>query len=178
MQTNTQKQKDENLFEQLYLSYRDLLFYVAYSILHDIPTAEDAVQQAFMRVLRHLDKIEGPDCPKTRNFLVIIVKNIAINLYHARRKRDTVSFDEVDGWVGAPRDEIAEMESAQRLSDLMKRLPESYRDALMLRYDNGYSCAEIAQLLGISEENVRKRIQRARARLADEIAREEAELDA
>ena len=136
------------------------------------------MQQAFLRLLSHVDKIITVDCPKTRNFMVIIVKNIAINLYHARKRPNAVPFDEVEGWMIPHRDEIAEVESSHRLSDLMKQLPESYRDVLMLRYDNGYSCAEIAQMLDLNEENVRKRIYRARARLADEIAKEEAQKDA
>lgn len=157
--------------EALYITYRQIMFYVSYSILHDIPTAEDAVQQAFLRVMDHLEKISDTDCPQTKNFMVIIVKNIALNLYNARRKKGTVSFDEVEGWLlASPRDEIRDYEDAQQLEDLMSRLPESYRDALMLRYDNGYSAAEIAALLQISEENVKKRLQRARARLSDLIS--------
>jgi RNA polymerase sigma-70 factor (ECF subfamily) len=48
---------------------------------------------------------------------------------------------------------------------LIASLPESYRGVLMLKYDNGYSTKEIAQMLGLSEENVKKRIQRARKKL-------------
>lgn len=172
--TKNGKQKeltDADKLEALYLTYRQLMFYVAYTILHDIPAAEDAVQQAFLRAMNHLEKISGVDCPQTKNFLVIIVKNIALNLYNARRKRNTVSFDEVEGWLlASPRDELHDWEASQQLEDLMERLPESYRDALMLRYDNGYTAAEIASLLQISEENAKKRLQRARAKLAQLIA--------
>lgn len=166
---------DADKLEALYETYRQLMFYVAYSILHDIPSAEDAVQQAFLRIMDNLEKIADTDCPQTKNFMVIIVKNIALNLYNARRKKGTVSFDEVEGWLlASPRDEIRDFEDARQLEDLMARLPESYRDALMLRYDNGYSAAEIAALLQISEENVKKRLQRARAKLADLISEGEA----
>lgn len=162
---------DADKLEALYENYRQLMFYVAYSILHDIPSAEDAVQQAFVRTMNHLEKISEIDCPQTKNFLVIIVKNISLNLYNSRRKKSMVSFDEVEGWLlASPRDEIHEWETAQDLEEIMEQLPESYRDALMLRYDNGYSAAEIAVLLQISEENAKKRLQRARAKLADLIA--------
>lgn len=166
-----QRQTQSEKLEALYKTYRHLMFYVAYSILHDIPTAEDAVQQAFVRVISHIEKISEIDCPQTKNFMVIIVKNISLNLYHSRRKKETVSFDEVEGWMlSSARDEIQEWEDSQQLESFMERLPESYRDALMLRYDNGYSTAEIAALLGIQEENAKKRLQRARAKLADMIA--------
>lgn len=160
--------------EDIYHTYRQLLFYVAYSILHDIPTAEDCVQQSYIRVMPHLEKITEVHCPQTKNFMVIIVKNIALNVYNARRKKSTISYDEVEGWLlASPNDEIENWESSAHLEDLMARLPDSYRDALMLRYDNGYSAAEIAGLLEISEEGAKKRLQRARAKLAELIAGEE-----
>lgn len=168
-EVDTQPQK----LEQLYLTYRKLMFYVAYSILHDIHLSEDAVQQAFLRVMNHLEKISEITCPQTKNFLVIIVKNISLNMYNARRDKAAVSYDEVEGWVCAGADVLEEQEQAIYLDEMMRLLPESYRDALMLRYDNGYTSSEIASILQISEENAKKRLQRARARLADLIAAEE-----
>ena len=46
--------------------------------MRDYQLAEDAVQKAFMKVLDNLHKIEEPDCNKTRAFLVIITRNVAI----------------------------------------------------------------------------------------------------
>ena len=49
--------------------------------------------------------------------------------------------------------------------ELIGQMPESYRSVLLLKYDNGYSTAEIASMLNLTEENVKKRIQRARKKL-------------
>ncbi len=54
----------------------------------------------------------------------------------------------------------------------MARLPDGYRSVLLLKYDNGYSTAEIASMLGLTEENVKKRLQRARKKLQEILERE------
>lgn len=54
----------------------------------------------------------------------------------------------------------------------MARLPDGYRSVLLLKYDNGYSTAEIASILGLTEENVKKRLQRARKKLQEILERE------
>lgn len=52
------------------------MYYVANYILHDEFLAEDAVQQSFMKIYNHLDKIGENYCRKTRNFLFIICRNV------------------------------------------------------------------------------------------------------
>ena len=77
-------EKDERSekIEQLYSLYRNVMFYTAERILRDHHLAEDAVQKAFLKVLDNLHKISEIDCNKTRAFLVIIVRNVAITMYN------------------------------------------------------------------------------------------------
>ncbi len=170
----TDAEKDR--FEQLYLSYRQVMYYAANSILKDSAMAEDAVQQAFMRVLNHMDKIGEVNCPQTRSFMVIIVRNVAINLYNSRKKQLALSLDELAEWTpdeaASPSDELEAKEGTMHLAQLMARLPEGYRSVLLLKYDNGYSTSEIASMLGLTEENVKKRLQRARKKLQEILKRE------
>ena len=111
------------------------------------------------------------DCPKTKSFVVIIVKNIAINLYNSRKRRAVLSLDEMEGWTGgaapSPQQSVEDQEGALALAALLERMPEGYRSVLLLKYDNGYSTGEIADMLGLTEENVKKRIQRARKKLEE-----------
>ncbi len=160
---------DQDKFEQLYHMYRQLMFYTANSILHDAGMAEDAVHQAFIRVLDNMGKIGEVDCPQTKNFLVIIVRNIAINIYNDRKRKTTASLDELENWMpdpsAAPADAVEAKEGMMHLASLLEQMPEGYRSVLLLRYDNGYSAAEIANILMLSEENVKKRLQRAKKKL-------------
>ena len=167
---------EENKFEQLYLAYRQVMFYAANSILKDPAMAEDAVHQAFIRILNHMGKIGEVHCPQTRSFVVIIVRNVAINLYNSRKKQLALSLDELAEWTpdeaASPSDELEAKEGSLHLAQLMARLPDGYRSVLLLKYDNGYSTAEIASMLGLTEENVKKRLQRARKKLQEILERE------
>ena len=167
---------EENKFEQLYLAYRQVMFYAANSILKDPAMAEDAVHQAFIRILNHMGKIGEVHCPQTRSFVVIIVRNVAINLYNSRKKQLALSLDELAEWTpdeaASPSDELEAKEGSLHLAQLMARLPDGYRSVLLLKYDNGYSTAEIASMLGLTEENVKKCLQRARKKLQEILERE------
>lgn len=50
-------EQEKTKFEQLYLTYRQTMFYVANSVLHDTQLAEDAVHQAFLRIMDHMGNI-------------------------------------------------------------------------------------------------------------------------
>ena len=169
-------EEDKHKFEQLYLTYRQVMFYVANGILKDTQLAEDAVHQAFIRVMNHLDHIFDIECPQTKSFMVIIVRNISINLYNSRKRKAVLSFDELANWTGdeteAPLNAVESREGYLHLVDLLGRLPDHYRDVLLLKYDNGYSTAEIAALLELSEENVKKRLQRAKKKLEEILEKE------
>ncbi|MCI8492321.1 MULTISPECIES: RNA polymerase sigma factor [Anaerotruncus] len=175
--TALETEQEKTKFEQLYLTYRQTMFYVANSILHDSQLAEDAVHQAFLRIMDHMGNILEVECPQTKSFVVIIVKNIAINFYNRRKKQSVLSFDELADWsaerTATPKNEMEAQEGYDCLIELIGRMPESYRSVLLLKYDNGYSTAEIASMLDLTEENVKKRIQRARKKLEQILGTEE-----
>ena len=58
--------QDRNKFEQLYIQYKQLMFCVANSILRNEYDAEDAVHQAFLAIVKNLDKISDLECTKTK----------------------------------------------------------------------------------------------------------------
>jgi len=57
------------------------MFYVAKAILHDDFLAEDAVHDAFIKIIRHLDKIDEIPSNKTKSFMVIVVERTSIAIY-------------------------------------------------------------------------------------------------
>ena len=73
--------EEQRKFERVYTEYRQMMFYVANDVLHNEYDAEDAVQQAFMRVMNHLDGVDENDKHKTKSFLSIIAQNVAIDIY-------------------------------------------------------------------------------------------------
>ena len=72
-------------FEQFYLQYRHTMLWIAEEILDEHELAEDAVHEAFLRVLDHIQNIFPEKCNKTRSYFVIIVRNIALDMLRKRK---------------------------------------------------------------------------------------------
>ncbi|WP_041314013.1 RNA polymerase sigma factor [Heliomicrobium modesticaldum] len=157
---------EKSKFESLYLTYRKLMFHVANGILNDEGLAEDAVHQAFLKILENFDKVGEISCHKTRNYVVIIVRNVAINMYNSRKRYSAVPIEEAV--FCAAGDLPEQTENLDSLTKAVLKLPVIYKDALKLKYVQEFSNAEIAEMLGISEAAVRKRLERAR-RMLEEI---------
>lgn len=148
---------EKSKFEQLYHQYRALMFHVANGILHNDRDAEDAVHNAFVSIAENISKIEDPNCPKTKGYIVTIVERKAIDLYRRKQRRNVISIDEVNLGI--------QPEPSMDLADCFGKMPDRYRHVLMLKFRYGYDTREIAKLMGISEANAAKLIQRAKQQL-------------
>lgn len=166
--------EDRDKFEALYRKYRQLMQYAANEILQDNYLAEDAVHAAFLKIIPRIGRIGEVDCHKTKAFVIIVAENEAKRIYAARRRQNTIAFEEVqedpvdhDGGVEQLLAELTVEEIAAGIEDLSKL----DSDILTLRYIHGLTDKEIARLLNIHEAAVRKRIERARRRLAVQLRR-------
>ena len=152
-------------FETVYHRYRGLMYYVAYRILNNASDAEDAVHDAFIKIAENMKKISDPVCPKNQSYVVTIVENKAIDLYREKQRRNVLPLAEE--YIGAaPAAEIERLAERDTLAAAIASLPPRYHSVLLLRYDCGYSNAEIANILDMTEPNVRKLIQRAKEKLS------------
>lgn len=161
--------QDRNKFEQLYIQYKQLMFCVANSILRNEYDAEDAVHQAFLAIVKNLDKISDLECTKTKTYLVTIVENCAIDIYRVKKRKATVPLNE--DIVGLE----FEGPHTNALAEAIAKLPVRYRHVILLKYDCGYSYSEIAEILGLSYEGVHSLDQRAKRKLKKVL--EEAGID-
>jgi RNA polymerase sigma-70 factor (ECF subfamily) len=164
-------------FTDLYEQTRLMCFYVAMKITHNEAIAEDAVQNAFLSVIKHKDRILSMPCGKRRSQIVIITKNKAIDLMRSENLHPTKPIDETEKGEGiADNFDVSEyvvgQESAERLVNMIRTLPEIYKTAFELRYVHEKSNAEIAELLGISSKAVYMRISRARNMLQELVDKE------
>jgi len=168
--------EDQSKFEQIYHAYKNLLFHVALDILHDECLAEDAVQRAFMKLIPQLGKLGDVACHQTKNFLVIMVRNLSFDLYNERKKITQVPFEDL-GEDELAMDETALLERMefQALVEKIRALPEIYGGALYLMYCEDYSVKKIAGLTGVSVSAVKKRLERGRQLLRVKLLEEEAD---
>lgn len=159
-------QEDQSKFEKVYLTYKGLMYHVAYKILNNEHDAEDVVHSAFVKIVENIQKIDVPVCQKTQNYVVTIVENKAIDLYRAnKRKNSSLYLDEISGIE-------VEATRVHGLAACMAKLTPRYRQIILLKYYQGFSCKEIAKQLDITEANAIKLDQRAKNKLL-QICREE-----
>ncbi len=134
-----------------------MLLRVALNLLGSIQDAEDAVQDTYLQYLRHRPVFESDEHEKA--WLLRVCINVSRNIGKSRSRRAYLEFDKLEN-VLPDRDERdnAVMEAVMSLSD-------KSRAVVLLYYIEGLSTSEIAKSLGISETAVRKRLQKARAKL-------------
>lgn len=158
-------EEEKSKFEKLYYQYRYVMQYVAYKILNDTQMAEDAVHEAFIRIAKNFHKVKEVDCPQTKGFVVIIVKNVALSMVKKETKIIEYSSMMYDSRINASvdiEDKMISKMSAEKILGVIKNLPDIYRDVLYLNVVEEYSINEITHMLNLSKETVKKRIQRGR----------------
>ncbi|HWA94672.1 MAG TPA: RNA polymerase sigma factor [Terracidiphilus sp.] len=168
-QTARERAAEETL-AALVDEYSGTLYRVAYSVLHNTTDAEDAVQEAFLRVLRHRDTLH--EVRDHRVWLIRIVWNIVLD--RKRRAKTRPETDDIADMARVlPAEGLSAEEraaAAQHHTHVLKqvdKLPAKEREVLLLSAFEELSSVEIASVLGITESSVRSRLFRARNLMAE-----------
>ena len=151
--------KTDKEIRELVEEYSSLIFRISYCILCDRDDAEDAVQETFLRYLTKAPEFNSEEHKKA--WLIKVSANISKNMLRLRIRRGVLNLDEVK--------EIGISDCDLETFELMMSLPSKYKLVLTLRYVENYSSKEIAEIVGISEETVRKRLQKGRELVKKEI---------
>ena len=165
--------EEQQKFTEIYYQYRHFLWYVANQKLQDAHLAEDAVQETFLALTRHLDKVEEVHSDRTRNFLATIVRSKAVDIL--RKKLPEAELPEAYGEKqngGDMLDQYLTKENYHRLVSCVLELDDTYRTVFEYKFMYQMSDAEIGDVLGISAKNVNIRYFRARKKLQDMIRKE------
>ena len=162
--------EDKKRFEELYYTYRNLMYKVSFNILQNPQDAEDALQDAFISIAKNFSKISDIKCPQTKSFVVIIIRNISYNVLKKRKRRRETDTDidelEIPDKKPQPDEAALDKYSVELLEKALQQLPSQYYDIIYLTSYMDYSIKEAADLLGISYDNAKKRLSRAKAKLA------------
>ena len=137
--------------------YGNSLLRMAYSYLHSMSDAEDVLQETLIRSLRARPLFDGEKHEKA--WLMRVAINLSKDRLAYNRYR---SHDELDERIPA--------EDRPDLSfvwEAVKQLPAQQAEVIHLFYEEGYSCADIAELLDKNEATVRSLMHRARGRLKE-----------
>ncbi|MGI8650428.1 MAG: RNA polymerase sigma factor [Rubrobacter sp.] len=151
---------DTRSYEELVRRYERLVAKVLYPYAKRETSAEDLVQETFLRAYDRLETF-NPEY-RFKTWLLAIANNLGIDTL--RRRREIVEFNqEVHGASsGGPETDAIDAERRAGVRVAMEALPETYQVPLMLRYDEEMSYAEIAEVLNLSVAAVKSRLFRAR----------------
>lgn len=172
--TSAQK-GDRDAFGELVRFHQPIALRVAYLVLRDEGEAEDAVQEAFLKAYRALDRFR-PEA-EFRPWLLRIVRNESLNRRrsHNRRLQLALKFSSdlaAEDAAPSPEGEVLEREQRQRLLFALYSLPDRHRAVIECRYLLEMSEEETATVLSIPRGTVKSRSARAIAdlekRLSDE----------
>lgn len=159
-------------FRQVMLPHMDAAYSLARYLARDQTLAEDVVQDAFLRAFRSFESWRG-EAPKA--WLLAIVRNCYLNQVAASPAR--AASRDLDDLAGDPPAELvdrrnpesvlAEKDEAAWLRATVERLPEPFREALVLRELEDLSYKEIAAITQVPIGTVMSRLSRARQMLAE-----------
>ncbi|MBQ1463385.1 MAG: sigma-70 family RNA polymerase sigma factor [Ruminococcus sp.] len=162
-------QQESEKVRQLYLLYEQPMYRIAFAVLKQQESAEDAVSDAFIRIINRLNKIGDPASEKTKAYIIRVIKSAAIDQYRKNKIFYTrqQSMDNDDFALQIPDNTDVE-------SDVLDRVPLQFLDELSpgdrqlvnLRCIHGLSWRDTAKRLSIGEAAARKRFQRIRKRLS------------
>lgn len=173
---------DFTAFEQLIGRFQDRVYGLAFRMLGEPHDAEDVVQQTFLSLVEHLRDFRGEST--VASWVLRIAANHALKLLRKRGGLPTVPIaDEEEAYHDIPhpdviapwRDDPMQLASRQEVRELIERalaeLDEKYRAVFVLRDVEGFSVKETAELLGITEANVKVRLLRARLALRERLTK-------
>jgi RNA polymerase sigma-70 factor (ECF subfamily) len=147
------KAGDEAAFEELVKAYRERLYRVAWRILRDDESAEDAAQEAFIKVHRHVARFEERSSLYTWMYRITV--NIALNKLKRDKFRNMVPLGDIIREDRSPRSDPERAalgsEVVDRVRQAVETLPDKQRAVFTLKFYEGLSHKEIAEVVGCSE---------------------------
>ncbi len=161
------KAKD-GLYEGLVSAYSRELYRFAYGLCGERAQSEDLVQETFLRAWRAIDQLQ--DAKAARAWLYTILRREYARLFQRQRPeaRDPADLD----FAGCRGYDTSTEAFVLRCA--LERISDDYREPLLLQVIGGFSCGDIADMLGLTPATVMTRVSRARRKLRELMERGEA----
>jgi RNA polymerase sigma factor (sigma-70 family) len=153
-------------FGRLIDATRNVVTSISLAIVRDVALSEDVAQEAYLEAWRTLRRLRNPAS------FVPWLRQLTRNRAHDQlRRRSRARITELDGEFQDPgpdaRSQLIAAEERTALAAALDELPASAREVVTLFYREGQSISQVAQLLGMSDAAVKKRLERARACLRE-----------
>jgi RNA polymerase sigma-70 factor (ECF subfamily) len=153
---------DDEAFRVLFETHKDRVYSIALRYAGDPAVAMDIAQDTFLKLLSSIQQFRGD--ASFESWLYRLVVNSCLD-YHRKRRRFLPLLDEALDVFRAPREsalhDLLREEQTERVQQVVAQLPEEQRMVVVLRYTEGLSYEEIADLLGCRRGTVASRLNRA-----------------
>ncbi len=158
-------QGDRDVYSHLVDKYQQMVYVLAFRMLGDEAAAKDAAQESFLSAYVSLRSFRRE--AKFSSWLTSITLNKCRDMLRGRK--DTVSVDDLEevlpGRDADPEERFHQKENEDLLQQALNKLPDEYREVIVLKHIRGLDYAEIAQTAGVSEGALKVRAWRAREML-------------
>lgn len=162
-------ESDKEKFERLYNTYKNMMTKLANSVLHNTALADETVQDCLLKLTMTITEV--PDIPSKRAkaMITIMVKNKARNNLKLEHYDDVLPIEDDDFISESLADNMASAVGYQKMLQEIKKLDDTYRDILILKYIHGFSANEISEILEMPIRTVETRIYRGRKILKEKM---------
>lgn len=151
------KDEHKHILWHIYENYRNDMYHAAKSVIHDVNLAEDVVQVSFERIIKKMHLIEKIPRNDLRGYIVLLVKNIAINTSIKEDKYKLIPDEDMEMLIGLDNTTLEDTailnEQIRIIKMCLNQMDEKYVLPMLLRYYYGFSDSETGQLLGINSAN-------------------------
>lgn len=160
--------EDNEMISELFTKYKQMMFKVAMGILHNKSDAEDVVQDAFLWIINNLEKVSQIPCHERGSYFASIIEHRSIDICRKKIRQPTENLDEQIDLISDERVEETALANAtvEEIKNAMNELSGGDYEMLYLYLFKQMNPKEIGEAMGISENNIRTYIKRARKRLA------------
>ena len=156
-------------FQNNVLPLKNMLFRLALRITQNRDDAEDVVQDTMLRVWNRRDEWER--IASMEAFCLTICRNIALDKLRRMDNQQQTLDDSIDPMDRShhsnPEEQIVQRDRVERVRQLISQLPEKQRSCIQLRDVEGKSYRDIAEILDITEQQVKVNIFRARQNIKE-----------
>jgi RNA polymerase sigma factor (sigma-70 family) len=150
--------RDLAMPDALFRAHGQAVFAVCLANTRNHHDAEDIMQAVFLKSIAKASSVREP--ASVRGWLMQVARRLCVDFHRKRKPTEPLAAEPP---TPPSQDEVR----CQRLHEAIQKLPENYREAIVLYYLDGRKCSTVAASLGIAEPAVRQRLVRARAMLHD-----------
>lgn len=162
-------EKNPRAQRALYDQYKSIVMGLCRRYSRNKEEAEDIFQESFIRIFQHIDQLQDVD--RMEVWIKRITVNASLNYYHKHKRHHHYQDFAGIGQENEDYEMILSGFSDEKIIELISQLADGYRIVFNLHVMEGYSHAEIAAMLSISEATSRSQLNRARQALQEKLRR-------